>query len=321
MHAFIVRPPMYHSFENEEEQLEQCKEWGLLSDKAAKIKAYAYKGSGLNLPCTIVGYVDKMTAVIAFENGELHCIHPSYLKEMQASGYGQRVSYTAEALAVEDDGESDAARAENDQTGSEGIVSGSDKGASEQTELEQVTFEELLPVGDAASDDSGHAEGLELNGTASARIGGEQAHAGHGTLHAAEEAEEPRQLVLGELGIEERTPAPVKAAKEKQPRKVKLKLPEAKVKMTATVKEFTTVPNHFADADDEVIIYEQAAITEPGQEQEVGDIWSSHSATLKKLELEVGDVLTFEAKIVAKKLTRHPVPYKINNPSKMKKEG
>lgn len=322
MHAFIIRPPMYHSFEDEEEQLEQCKEWGLLSDKAARMKSFAYKGNGLNLPCTIVGYVDKMTAVIAFDNGELHCIHPSYLKEMQAAGYGQRISYTAEALAAEESGDRDAdgaARQEDDQAGVGGTTSGNDKRASQRTELEQVTFEELLPVANAALDDGSCSQRAEQD---------ERVHTGYGMQRAtegavegaAEDVGEPRQLVLGELGIEEKAPVPVKAAaKEKQPRRSKLQLPETKVKMTAIVKEFTTVPNHFADADDEVIIYEQAAITEPGQELEVGDIWSSHSATLKKLELEVGDVLTFEAKIVAKKLTRHPVPYKINNPSKLKK--
>ncbi|MNY77660.1 hypothetical protein D3C86_2176390 [compost metagenome] len=52
---------------------------------------------------------------------------------------------------------------------------------------------------------------------------------------------------------------------------------------------------------------------------EVGTAWSSHSATLKKLELAIGDTVTFECKIVAKKLSKHPVPYKINNPGKMQK--
>lgn len=88
--------------------------------------------------------------------------------------------------------------------------------------------------------------------------------------------------------------------------------------MVATVKEFTTVPNNFSDTDDEVVIYNAVAIQDPAME--IGDAWSSHSATLKKLELEIGDILHFEGKIVAKKLTKHPVPYKINNPAKIQKE-
>jgi hypothetical protein len=100
---------------------------------------------------------------------------------------------------------------------------------------------------------------------------------------------------------------------------VKIELPEGKVKMSAVVKEFTTVPNHFSDNDDEIIIYEAVTITEP-EVIDIGEAWSSHSATMKKQELEVGDVLTFEAKIIKKKLTRNPVPYKINNPSKLQKE-
>ena len=77
------------------------------------------------------------------------------------------------------------------------------------------------------------------------------------------------------------------------------------------------MPNNFSDTDDEVIIYEAVSILEPAIE--VGTAWSSHSATLKKLELAIGDIVTFECKIVAKKLSKHPVPYKINNPGKMQK--
>lgn len=94
-----------------------------------------------------------------------------------------------------------------------------------------------------------------------------------------------------------------------------MQLPEDKLKITAVVKEFTTVPNHFSDNDDEVIIYE--GITIEGHDLPIEEVWSSHSATLKKLELKEGDRLSCEAKIVAKKLTQHPVKYKINNPSKL----
>lgn len=103
----------------------------------------------------------------------------------------------------------------------------------------------------------------------------------------------------------------------KKEKKQKLQLPEEKVKLSAIVKEFTTVPNHFSDNDDEVVIYEAVTIIEP--ETEIGEAWSSHSATLKKNELAIGDKITFEAKIVAKKLTKYPVPYKINNPAKIQK--
>ena len=44
---------------------------------------------------------------------------------------------------------------------------------------------------------------------------------------------------------------------------VKIDLPDGKVKMSAVVKEFTTVPNHFSDNDDEVIVYESVTITGP----------------------------------------------------------
>lgn len=248
VHAFTIQPPTYNTFEDESEQLEQCKEWGLLSEKAAKTKAFFYKGNGMNLPCGIVGFVDKMTAVIEFDNKQLHCIHPSYLKEMQAANYSQRGTGTADS-----------------------------------TEAEVLELETLQV--DAPANVEANVEAI---------------------VDASAEELEVKKVP--------KEPKKEKAKKEKAP---KLQLPEEKVKMIATVKEFTTVPNNFSDTEDEVIIYEAVSMIEP--EMEIGEAWSSHSATLKKLELEIGDKLSFECKIVAKKLSKHPVPYKINNPAKLQK--
>lgn len=258
IHSFIIEPITYIAFENEAEQIEKCKEWSLLSDKASKTKAFFYKGNGMNLPCSIIGYVDKMTAVIAFDNEQKHCIHPSYLKEMQASNYGQK----------------NAATAAEETPGTELV----EQAAIESSDVELVlVHSELEPP---------------LTETAS----------------PVEEAK--RQ----EPEPEPAAPPKGKAKKERAP---KLQLPEEKVKMSATVKDFTTVPNNFSDTDDEVVIYEAVAITDPATD--IGEAWSSHSATLKKLELEIGDTIHFEGKIVAKKLTKHPIPYKINNPAKIQK--
>jgi hypothetical protein len=246
VHTFIIQPETYNAFESEAEQIDKCKEWGLLSDKASKSKAFFYKGSGKNLACSIIGYVDNMTAVIEFDNKQKHCIHPSYLKEMQASNYSQRIAAAAEESV-------DSVEAES---------------------LELETVQESVP------------------------------HVDEGKIEEAK-IEEPK--------AEE--PPKVKAKKEKAQ---KVQLPEEKVKMIATVKEFTTVPNNFSDNEDEVVIYEAVSIVEP--ETELGTAWSSHSNTLKKLELAIGDTITFEGKIVVKKLTKHPVPYKINNPGKIQKE-
>ncbi|WP_027086453.1 hypothetical protein [Cohnella panacarvi] len=249
-YAFAIEPSGgYTSFSDGEEELDKCREWGLLSEKAAKTKTFAYKRAGQSWTCNVVGYVDSVTAVISFDNGRLHCIHPSYLKEMQAASFGQRGS------ATDSGGEATTAADEEPQE------------AAAQATTEAVA---AAPVAKPA---------------------------------AAE-------------------PAKPQAAKEpaaKGGKKQKLQLPEEKVKMTAIVKEFTTVPNHFTEEDDEVVIYEAVAILEPALE--VGDAWSSHSATLKKLELAVGDKLVFDAKIAAKKLLKHPVPYKINNPSKIQKNA
>ncbi|CAN7469350.1 hypothetical protein [Paenibacillus sp. LjRoot56] len=245
-YAFAIEPSAFTRFDDESELIEQCKEWGLVSEKAVKAKAFFYKGNSLNVACNIVGLVDPMTAVIELDTKQLHCIHPSYLKEMQAANYSQRGAALAEDAAVAD-------------------------------ELETAEPEEKP----AKASKSAKAEAISEDGQAAPA---------------------------------EKAPAKEKTKKEKAP---KLELPEEKVKMKATVTEFTTVPNNFSDTDDEVIIYEAVSILDPALD--IGTAWSSHSATLKKLELAVGDTVTFECKIVAKKLSKHPVPYKINNPGKMQK--
>jgi hypothetical protein len=96
VHAFVIEPNTYNAFANEAEMIEKCKEWGLLSEKASKTKTFIYKGTGMNLPCSLIGFVDKMIAVIEFDNKQRHCIHPSLLKEMQASNYSQKLLASAE---------------------------------------------------------------------------------------------------------------------------------------------------------------------------------------------------------------------------------
>ncbi|KQO18650.1 hypothetical protein [Paenibacillus sp. Leaf72] len=286
-YAFVIEPQNYQLFENDEEQVEKCQEWGLLSGKASKTKTFYYKGHGLNIVCSIVGFVDKMTAVIQLGNDQLHCIHPSYLKEMQAASYGAK----------------HAAGVEADETGEEAAINETEAVEAQAVENGTDVNSDFAAVGES---DAGSAKTVEEM-LAEAGFAFDSVESAAAIPEAVEEAADKAEQA------EEKPKS--KAKKEKAP---KLELPEDKVKMIATVKEFTTVPNHFSDNDDEVVIYEAVSITEQGTL--VGEAWSSHSATLKKQELEVGDVITFEAKIVAKKLTKHPVPYKINNPAKIKKE-
>ncbi|WP_338554079.1 hypothetical protein [Paenibacillus sp. KS-LC4] len=279
-YAFVIEPQNYQPFENDEQQVEKCQEWGLLSGKASKTKTFYYKGHGLNIVCSIIGFVDKMTAVIQLGNDQLHCIHPSYLKEMQAAGYGAKQAAGVEADEASEETASNEIEAVEAQNIENGITVSSDSAATAKSDRGSAkTVEEMLAEAGFAIDSVESAAAIP---------------------EAVEQTEEKPKS---------------KAKKEKAP---KLELPEDKVKMIATVKEFTTVPNHFSDNDDEVVIYEAVSITDP--ETPVGEAWSSHSATLKKQELEIGDIITFEAKIVAKKLTKHPVAYKINNPAKIKKE-
>ncbi|WP_168118569.1 hypothetical protein [Paenibacillus sp. HB172176] len=269
--AYAIEPIEYTAFDTVEEQVEKCQAWGLLSQKATKSKTFSYKKAGEALPCEIVGYVDGVTAVIAFENGQRHCIHPSYLKEMQAAAFGRQSTDPSTSAAV------------SEVAGSDGIEEKSGDAGQKKEEAESVASA-------AAGASVETAEKKEAEDAAAMRTEAKSAA-------SADTAAKPKAAKSG--------------------KKQKLELPADKVRMTATVKEFTSVPNHFTEEEDEVVIYEAVAIADPALE--VGVAWSSHSATLKKLELEIGDTLEFDAKIAAKKLTKHPVPYKINNPSKIQK--
>jgi hypothetical protein len=288
-----IEPVAYTAFENDTDQLEKGKEWGLVSEKAAKMKALAYKRDGKSLPCAIVGYADKATAVIRFDNGQLHSIHPSYLKEMQAASFGKRVAADAE------NADEAVASATAESTGADEIVANATEKAANAD----------AAVASATAESAGTGESVSQ----AAAVAAPQA--------AAPEAQDvppwdadPADVVPASAPT---SPAQPKPEAPKKSKKEKIELPEGKVSLTATVQEFTTVPNHFSDNDDEVIIYEAVSITDPAVE--LGTAWSSHSATIKKLELAVGDTITFEAKLVAKKLTKHPVPYKINNAAKIQK--
>jgi hypothetical protein len=98
-----------------------------------------------------------------------------------------------------------------------------------------------------------------------------------------------------------------------------VELPEGKVSIEATVAEFAMVPNPFSDNDDEVVIFESVSFINADESVSLESAWSSYSNALKKVDLQVGDQITCEAKLVAKKLSKHPVKYKINNAAKITK--
>jgi hypothetical protein len=124
---------------------------------------------------------------------------------------------------------------------------------------------------------------------------------------------------------------PVKKEKVKKEKAPKLVLPEEKVHFTATVKQFALSWNHFNEDNDEVVVFDNVWIQQE-EPIEVGLAWGSHSKTLKKHELEPGQELEFDGKIVKKSLPKGKdvedesmlldvsVAYKINNPSKITKK-
>lgn len=141
-----------------------------------------------------------------------------------------------------------------------------------------------------------------------------------------EEDNELLEPELEELALEEKVeikqtkkPAEKKEKKpvEKPAKEAPITLPEGKLSFDATVSQFASVPNPFSDTDDEVIIFEPASFSYENEVVVLESAWTSHGTGMKKLELQIGDKLIFEAKVVAKKLNKHPVKYKLNNAAKI----
>jgi hypothetical protein len=84
----------YEVFQNESHYAEKVKEWGLSSTKEVK-KEFWFKDRTHQRLVTIVGYEtfgatsEYNTLIIKFQDGNLSCIHPAYLKEMQSSSFGK----------------------------------------------------------------------------------------------------------------------------------------------------------------------------------------------------------------------------------------
>ncbi|MFS0777943.1 hypothetical protein ABC255_18345 [Neobacillus sp. 3P2-tot-E-2] len=243
-------------FRDDDHYKEKLKEWGLSSAKEAK-RDFLFKERNYQRVVTIKGYEtygksdEFNTLVIEFQDGNLSCIHPAFLKEMQASSFGKE-----SMLQVE---EKDYSTAE---------------------------------------------QGTETQGQ--------------------EEKPEPK--------LEEKPePKKPKAAKPKKEKEPKIELPADKVHFTASVKQFALTYNPFNEENDEVVVLENVVIVEEPP-IELGLAWCSHSKTLKKFELQPGDLLEFDGKVAKKKLAKGKdveeefivdaaVQYKVNNPSKIVKNG
>ena len=90
-----VRPKGdFEGFRDEEHYRAKLKEWGLSSAKEAK-REFLFKERNYQRVVTIKGYEtygksdEFNTLVIEFQDGNLSCIHPAFLKEMQSSSFGR----------------------------------------------------------------------------------------------------------------------------------------------------------------------------------------------------------------------------------------
>ena len=84
----------YVLFEDDAHYTEKVKEWGLSAAKEVK-KQFWYKERTYQRIVTIKGYEvygvtgEFNTVLIEFQDGNLSCIHPAYLKEMQSSNFAK----------------------------------------------------------------------------------------------------------------------------------------------------------------------------------------------------------------------------------------
>ncbi|MEK5523099.1 MULTISPECIES: hypothetical protein [Heyndrickxia] len=84
----------YSKFIDENHYEEKVREWGLSTTKEVK-KQFWFKDDTQQSIVKIIGYEvygkseEYNTVIIEFEDGNLCCIHPAYLKEMQSPSFGK----------------------------------------------------------------------------------------------------------------------------------------------------------------------------------------------------------------------------------------
>jgi hypothetical protein len=89
----------YEQFKDEAHYAEKVREWGLCSTKEVK-REFWYKDKTHQRLVTIKGFetfgntTEYYTLIIEFQDGNLSCIHPAYLKEMQSSNFGKEIRVT-----------------------------------------------------------------------------------------------------------------------------------------------------------------------------------------------------------------------------------
>jgi hypothetical protein len=104
-------PPVgeYEEFQTDSHYIEKLKEWGLSSKKE-----FWYKDKTYQRIVTIKGYetygqnAEYNTLIIEFQDGNLSCISPAYLKEMQSGNFGkesvlQETSHSLKTVESVDD--------------------------------------------------------------------------------------------------------------------------------------------------------------------------------------------------------------------------
>ncbi|USK52742.1 hypothetical protein LIS82_13945 [Cytobacillus solani] len=88
----------FERFTDESHYIEKVREWGLSTTKEVK-KEFWYKERDHQRIVKIKGFEtygqaeEFNTVIVEFQDGNLSCIHPAYLKEMQASSFG-KVSFS-----------------------------------------------------------------------------------------------------------------------------------------------------------------------------------------------------------------------------------
>ncbi|WP_409298540.1 hypothetical protein V1498_09525 [Peribacillus sp. SCS-26] len=96
MFTTISPKESFIAFENEEDYIQKIRDWGLISSAAKTAKhEFLYKRGSSQYIVKIAGYEstgNHETAVVSFENEVLHCVHPSYLKEMQSGTFGRETA-------------------------------------------------------------------------------------------------------------------------------------------------------------------------------------------------------------------------------------
>lgn len=181
------------------------------------------------------------------------------------------------------------------------------RGINEQVEIAVIEF----PSGDETCILPAYLKEMQSN-----RFGKEEITEQDEDVKVKKETKKPKKEKKEKKVVDkkEKENKQIKLDLEPKPKDLPNQVPTEKVKLEFVVERFDTLYNPFNDKEDPIMILKEVMIE--GNSNGIDKLWCSVSKTIEKHNIEEGQKISCEGKIVLKNYKKE-VQYKLNNPSKI----